>query len=460
MSIISHFREKVKSLGNNRRELATSKAQSSRNCAVKLVKTGAASFYIVMFATLLLSIVAVSFATIAISQMVRTSNDDLSNSAYDSALAGVEDAKLAILDYESCRAGRITQGSSGMACDKIIKIMEGQAAGYTGDNQDCDKVGRIMGRYGSEDKGGEVMVQESATTSGSSTNSAGSNSMAQAYTCVKIETNLDDYKSTLTADNSSRMVKVNLSGNANDVAYVRVKWFSRQNGNASGANYLSSGKLKFPRVSNIGTPPVLSVTLVQTGDSFTEQKIVNGSGESTDLGLVYLVPALDQGSTSHGVTNDSYISALDNRITRSEIAATDDKSSRNLPFLVNCSSSFNYSGYACQTDLYLPSPASGSTRNPETFLLLLSLPYRQPATTDFVLEFYDASGNLIKTSGMQYDVDSTGRASDLYRRVETRLVTSNAYYPFPDAELTATDEGAGAGINKFVTTQLESHFGW
>ena len=47
-------------------------------------KKGAASFYIVAFSTLILMILATSFAAVIISSLDRTANDDLSQSAYDS----------------------------------------------------------------------------------------------------------------------------------------------------------------------------------------------------------------------------------------------------------------------------------------------------------------------------------------------------------------------------------------
>ena len=65
-------------------------------------KKGAASFYIVAFSTLIMVILATSFATVVMSETTRTSNDDLSQSAYDSALAGVEDAKVAFFNYQNC----------------------------------------------------------------------------------------------------------------------------------------------------------------------------------------------------------------------------------------------------------------------------------------------------------------------------------------------------------------------
>lgn len=83
-------------------------------------KKGAASFYIVAFSTLILLIVATSFATIIISELNRTLNEDLSQSAYDSAMAGVEDAKLAYYSYQNCVANE--GGSSD--CNTIKSIID------------------------------------------------------------------------------------------------------------------------------------------------------------------------------------------------------------------------------------------------------------------------------------------------------------------------------------------------
>ena len=69
------------------------------------VKKGAASFYIVAFSTLILVIIAVSFTTVILSELARSVNDDLSQSAYDAALAGIEDAKVAFANYQECKSG-------------------------------------------------------------------------------------------------------------------------------------------------------------------------------------------------------------------------------------------------------------------------------------------------------------------------------------------------------------------
>ena len=104
-------------------------------------KKGAASFYIVAFATLILMIIAVSFASIIISEMNRTSKDDLAQSAYDSALAGVEDAKLAFSNYKKCIANGATAkepvSDAPLDCSAIVWYME---------HPDCGMVGKILGR--------------------------------------------------------------------------------------------------------------------------------------------------------------------------------------------------------------------------------------------------------------------------------------------------------------------------
>ena len=116
-------------------------------------KNGAASFYIVAFATLVMSIIAMSFAAIVISEFGRSVDSDLSQSAYDSALAGVEDAKIAILNYQSCLNQGYTSGNINyngkVTCEEIIYYME---------HPDCDMVGHMLGRVREGEKG-EVFIR-------------------------------------------------------------------------------------------------------------------------------------------------------------------------------------------------------------------------------------------------------------------------------------------------------------
>lgn len=443
MSIISQNSKKVKFL---------------RGKKFRKTKLGAASFYIVMFATLLLTVIAISFATIILSQIARTSNDDLSNSAYDAALAGVEDAKTAILDYEACLNGTATTGSSGISCGNLISIMTGAGdTSYTGTAQDCDKVGRILQRYSNNNKGGEVMIQENRTTTGT-TNSSGENSMAEAYTCVKVSDTSEEYKATLSESNTSRLIAAKLSRPVQSVDSIVISWHSGSDisiNNSGSRSYLyGNERLKFWNNSTVVTPPVISFGIVQTGATTSDSNLDTATvGNITNFAMAYLVPTNISSAPSVGVQKARrYVYANGNQISKSQFAATNNLTSENLPFATYCQAGL-YDGYACKVRIYLPDAASGARRD---LLIKVSSPYHQ--STDFSLQFLDSSGNIISAKGMQYDVDSTGRASNLYRRVETRLETSDAYYPFPDAELQATGTGENDGITKTIYSLIETHF--
>ncbi len=437
-------------------------------------KSGAASFYVVAFSTLILVIIAASFATAIIAEITRTSNDDLSQSAYDAALAGVEDAKLAFMNYQNCLKNGVIDadslsGSADITCQDIV---------YWMNHPDCDMVAHILGRIPKAGDGGEVLIEETTSSDGGS-----SNEMNQAYTCAMIQTNLDDYRANLSASTSYRVVKVDLkSVNASQIESVRVSWYSNREGSVLNYTNLiqttslltTSSRVAFQplAVTKAATPPTISVQLVQTAQNFSLAQL-NGMTESgaTDRATVYLVPT--NVDTVAGQSTATYIGAYDgaeNTLTAAQVASTNDHS-KDLPFAVYCPDNSS-NEYACSATLNLPSPIGGARSN-DTFMFVVSLPYGQP-DTDFSLEFLCAEGvtcatsdvgvevteenqNIARLSGVQVLIDSTGRANDLYRRVEVRLESAdNAFsYPFYAIQLLEPNSGGAVSLDKDMIVTRE-----
>ena len=403
-------------------------------------KNGAASFYIVAFSTLILMIVAMSFAAVIISEVTRTSNDDLSQSAYDSALAGVEDAKLAYFNYQNCLA-QDEHLQAEKPADDATELTCKNIAWYVEKSDDCDMVAKIIGRNPTESG---VDIKESDKSG---------NNMAQLYTCVKMTDTLSDYRSTLSSSNMIKVLRAKFDKgvHANMIKTVKISWYKDMDKAYNFKNFdKSSGKVSFPKLSGVSgfTPPVITFTMLQTASSFTLSDFDSTIGSTTDKGTLYLVPSDDQAKaatkiggnhdkTSYGVGVSGEEVSL---IGADALLKSNDKTKENLPYTVYCQDD-SESEFACSAEITLPEPVGG-TRSDDTFVFVVGLPYGAPST-DFSLAFYCANGvdcgssspegeegggsNQAKLKGVQVQVDSTGRANDLFRRVETRLEDTNNF---------------------------------
>ena len=383
----------------------------------KKFKKGAASFYVVAFSTLILMILATSFVAVIVSEMTRTSNDDLSQSAYDSAMAGVEDAKLAFYNYQNCKQ-KEEEGEMGESCREIIEFME---------SDDCDMVQKILGRG----SGGGVVIEESSNVG---------NNMQQAYTCVTMRKSLGDYRATLSSANMIDVIKTKFDGiSANDVRKVKISWYRNEE---KTLRYSSPGtnNVSFDLARSAPTPPVMSLAMIQTAPEFDFADFDVTRGDKTDRGMVYLVPSDKKDIAKN--TNDAYIGAYDdaknkNIIRDDGFLRSNDKTaaSPNLPYLVYCDDDGEF---MCSATIDIPEPIGG-VRNDDTFVFVVGLPYGKPET-DFSVEFYCADGascvpdkykdeagssSQAYMDGVQIQIDSTGRANDLFRRLEVRLKDSS-----------------------------------
>lgn len=460
-------------------------------------KKGAASFYVVAISTLILVIIAASFAGLIVSEVTRTSNDDLSQSAYDAAMAGVEDAKLAFMNYQECTKEATPSqkliGKNQISCQDIISWVENS-------NGECDMVANILGRpivdkdgndvtnsMNEEEKVG-VLVQEGTNND---------NAMSQYYTCTKISGKTSDYLGTLTTENLHRSTRVIFDKNwgadksvnpYQDVDMVRVSWHPFSGNMESG----NTGQLfKWAKVNEDGAfdpteviPGMLTFSLTQTGNNFDLGQFNTAEGDQTNRGTLYFIP-VDTGNYSDDAEN--YISLVNGEGNKTvdmvdsgdgsgamvnALVKSNNKNYKNKPFLVWCDKDGSQD-YACSVDIKLPKPIGG-TRNEKTFIVDVGTTYAEPKT-DYRLEFFSSKeGNQtpITLDGVQISIDSTGKASDLYRRVDTRLETSNSSYPVPmfgvetlqsknlvDIEMTENETGGeDPGIVKDVETMCEWNF--
>lgn len=381
-------------------------------------KKGAASFYIVAFSTLILMILATSFAAVIISEITRTSNDDLSQSAYDSAMAGVEDAKLAFYSYRNC----VAQGDAMNAeCRGIVDKMN---------EQDCDMVSDILGRTTVE--GGGVIIQETNV----------SNNMQQAYTCVEIDDSLEEYASSLSTSNIIDVIEPKFDDGvtAAQIGEIQVNWYEDQGKVKTYADY--SNPITFQSDSDkIPNPPVLFVAVLQTAENFKMSDFETSIGDTTDRGMVYLVPAesISQAVADNAQSVGAYKESGKNIVgadglvrSNSKTAMTGDKAT-NRPYSVFCDPNGS-AQYLCSATIQLPEPVGGA-RSDETFTVVVGLPYGK-GETDFTVEFRCKDGspcgnhvpdetgaisNEVNLKGVQVQIDSTGKANDLFRRVQVRL---------------------------------------
>lgn len=393
----------------------------------KLSRRGVASLYICIFAAILFGVVTLSFMRIILSEAGQSSDDDLSRSAYDSALAGVEDAKTAVNRYYECL--RTTSGT-GADCntDAHDKLFQ----------ENCESgIGLAKFLYNFAD--GEVTLQQSAVTGSSNPD----NNSDQAYTCVIISDTVLDYRSTLTSDTRTKVIPLGIydgvgdSATIQDVNRVRFSWYSTLNaGDASNFKF-SDGT--FANRTNATVPPTIYLSLVRitpstaTSDFYTAN---NGANYAS----VALLP------TASGGTNE---------ITYSQLvdAGNAGKDSNNTPFLVNCSTA---SEFACSIEF-----TGLSFNSQDSVFLVASLPYGD-TVSDFTITMYnDASGSTIGFTGVQVSVDSTGRTNQLVRRVEARLDPVDLFFPYPEFEIETTgNDGYSLSKNFWITANCwHSHGG-
>lgn len=350
---------------------------------------GEVSLFVVIFATLLLTIVTVSYVRLMINNQQQASTIDLSQSAFDSAQAGIEDAKRAILHYQT-------------VCGDPSKVNECNTAKNQINSNSCNAFAAAGGLSDltNANATSEVIVQNNST----------SNSLDQAYTCATIQLNTSDYVGTLDKDGSEIIPLFGVDGTFDS---VQINWFTKGNFSSVSPSLQSAG---MPLLSNWpqSTPPIIRAQLIQfssNGFTLNDFDDKNGTGQ-TNTNTVFLYPSL-VGINQYAFVND--------------IRRSVNPSSPGEPLPVKCQNNLTSAIYACSVKLTLPTPIGAGNRT--AFLRLTSL-YNN---TSYQVSMTSPT-NVISFNAVQPMIDSTGRASDMFRRVQAR-VKLNSNFPYPNAEI-------------------------
>jgi hypothetical protein len=372
---------------------------------------GVVSLFIVIMSTLLMVIITVSFVQLMLKDQRQATASDLSQSASDSAQSGVEDAKRLLLLEQACR-NAVAPGS--VDCIAVSAAVSSNA---------CDTVSRY---FNPGNVTNETLIQQDI----------GDKALEQAYTCVKILADATDYKGVVDL-NESNIVPLRGTTGFNRIS---ISWFTREDLSAS-SNTMAIGfpssapSVELPPVGSqwdFNYPSVLRTQLMQTGSSFKLSDFDDGQGNSkSNANTLFLYPSRT-GSASLSFDLDA-----------------PRRDPQNAPYPAKCNASFNQGEYACTTTITLPDPITGGAVNRNAYLRLSAL-YNG---AHYKVELLNAAGVLVPFDRVQPEIDSTGRANDMFRRVKTRVEFKSDFI-YPDA---AVDLGNSL-CKSFIITNDDNDF--
>ena len=347
---------------------------------------GAVSLFVVIFSALLITVVTVSFISIMVKNQQQATNSDLSQSAYDSAQAGVEDAKRALIKYQSI----CNSGSDG-DCD---------AAEQQINSSTCNTAVKTLTDISSAESGDEIKVQ-----------TGGGNNLDQAYTCVKINLQTDDYVGILTKE-ASKLVPLFGVSSFNT---IKIDWFSSKD--LQGTSLTAD----VPQFGD-GTP-----LLSQDGWSskiLNKPSIMRAQLVKFDSKNGFKLIGFDSNSSS--ASNNSLFLYPSNIVNSTKSFSSDIQRTSKSLTQVHCESNLSLYNYSCSATITLPEAISSGSN---VAYLNLTAIYKN---THYKVTLLNDS-TMVKFDAVQPSIDSTGRTNDLFRRVETRVELTDTDFPYPDA---------------------------
>ncbi|HEY0965211.1 MAG TPA: hypothetical protein VGE13_01905 [Candidatus Saccharimonadales bacterium] len=386
---------------------------------VRQSERGGVSIFIVIFTALLLTVATTSFVQLMVRNQQQASTNDLSQSAYDAALAGVEDAKRALVALSKCE-GKDTDG-----CNTL-------RSRFASDSQKCEFLGAVNV---STFTNGEVQVGSDP-------------SLNQAYTCVKVKTNNPDYRGRLDGDSGGNVIRLQPAGTFDR---VKISWFSNEDVTKDNPAATTGFPVSPDPVNNAfalltknswsnsaasrKSPPVLRAQLIQFKKRNIQLDRFDSTGDS-DAHTAFLYP-----NESNSAAALNWSSGM--------------RAGTNVPSPASCSVAAPASGYHCQAILRLPTllgetaDTTVSVGNREMYLQLAAI----YGPTRYTVELLNGN-DPVAFDGGQAVVDSTGRASSLFRRISARVSVKATSLKYPEAALTVRGDLCK---NFFITKSIADY---
>lgn len=363
-------------------------------------EAGFVSLFSTIFFMLLITVITIGFIQITSTEQQQALNNDLSSSALASAQSGIEDGKRAILKYMSL--------PTGAAKTTYYNQM-------TTNSSDCASI-----------TGSQIGTDLGLSTTGNVVNNAQLN---QAYTCLTVNLNSPDYLGQSSAG-KSQIVPLKALGNT--YQQIKVSWHLLSTavgtdgdglpGAIPGtAPYYAAGPLLYPVINSgvpalgwnkLGYPAYLRVQLLGYPNASFTRADLNARSRS-----MLLVPA-QSGATATTPIDFGVVDPNPGTFGTAELN----------PQTIRCdpTPTSNLGAYACTALLQLPAGATyASTAN--TYFLRVTPEYGQ---THFRIALVNG-GSEVSFDGVQPIVDSTGRANDVFRRLQARVLV-NAITNYPE----------------------------
>jgi Tfp pilus assembly protein PilX len=408
--------------------------------STKQNQQGVVSLFIVILSALLMTIITVAFVRIMLQDQLQATTIDLSKSALDSAYAGVEDAKRTIVQYmNDCSGGNSTQTSCTKQKDAFDahKCTTLQDAGIMSDSSDAS----------------EVHVKQNDND----------NNLEQAYTCLKVYLDTPNYLGSFTSS-PSRLIHLKSNQDFNQ---VKIEWYSHKDLQAGlNTSNTSSTKVNLYPDANDTFQPV--PTLPKSKDwpanrpaLLRAQLLQFGNNASVPGGKGFMLS--DFNNTENNSTLFLYPEnvGIDSKVGQTASFTSDARRSKTSDNLstIKCDQNFDSSGagdeYACTVTINIPLPGGATNTVGRDAYLLLNEFYNTNTTYRVTLQL--SNGGAVTPAdfaAVQPQVDSTGRANDLFRRISSRIDLGGSSIPNIDG---AVDISGSLCKTFLVTDQVDDY---